>query len=247
MGDLVLACNTESFLGITHAEATGFLKQMTGVVRFLVVNPHDETEKRNNLKGVKKEEETLKVPAKNEQAKASPARRTSLAPNSPAAKPAAASPAKTPVVKVDDGKIEVKLSDGRGLGLTVVGGSDTCNKTVHVLDVFKDGASAKTAKLQIGDKIVSINGTVLDTAKYRDVVRMLRKKQDKINIVIERPDGESSAEEINVELVKKGSKGLGLSLAGCAGGKGVYVSQLVRICDALNQCHTYFYVLNNCR
>ena len=232
-----MACNTESFLGITHAEATGFLKQMTGVVRFLVVNPHDEIDKRNNQVNDEKKTETLEVPAKiddNKSAKTTPApspgRRTSLAPPSPAApKPTspAKSPAKTPT-KTDDNKIEVKLSDGKGLGLNVVGGNDTVNKSVHVLDVFKDGAAAKSGKLQIGDKIVSLNGiTALETLKHQDVVRIIRKNQDKVSFVIERPDGESSAEEIDVELIKKGGKGLGISLASCAAGNGIYIYELV--------------------
>ena len=42
---MILAVNTESFLDITYDEAALILKQVTGNVRILVVNPKDEEEK----------------------------------------------------------------------------------------------------------------------------------------------------------------------------------------------------------
>ena len=42
---MILAVNTESFLDITYDEAALILKQVTGNVRILVLNPKDEEEK----------------------------------------------------------------------------------------------------------------------------------------------------------------------------------------------------------
>ena len=47
---MILACNTESFLGITYDEATVVLKQATGNVRLLVISPTEEVEKRAEAK-----------------------------------------------------------------------------------------------------------------------------------------------------------------------------------------------------
>ena len=42
VGDMILACNTESFLGISYDDATVVLKQATGNVRLLVISPTEE-------------------------------------------------------------------------------------------------------------------------------------------------------------------------------------------------------------
>lgn len=50
VGDMILATNTESFLGISYDDAAMILKQVTGTVRILVVNPTDEISKREEAK-----------------------------------------------------------------------------------------------------------------------------------------------------------------------------------------------------
>ena len=52
---MILACNTESFLGITYDEATVVLKQATGNVRLLVISPTEEVEKRAEAKQAARE------------------------------------------------------------------------------------------------------------------------------------------------------------------------------------------------
>ena len=55
VGDMILAVNTESFLDITYDEAALILKQVTGNVRILVVNPKDEE---NKLKEITENSQT---------------------------------------------------------------------------------------------------------------------------------------------------------------------------------------------
>ncbi len=55
VGDMLLACNTESFLSIGHEEATLILKQSTGNVRLLAVTPSDEVTKREQQAPVEPE------------------------------------------------------------------------------------------------------------------------------------------------------------------------------------------------
>merc|ERR1712001_493427 len=55
VGDMILAVNTESFLDITYDEAALILKQVTGIVRILVVNPKDEE---NKLKEITESSQT---------------------------------------------------------------------------------------------------------------------------------------------------------------------------------------------
>ena len=60
---MILAVNTESFLTLTYEEATAVLRQLTGDIRFLVMLPAEEMEKRT------KEKEEKKSPSKNAESK----------------------------------------------------------------------------------------------------------------------------------------------------------------------------------
>lgn len=94
------------------------MKQVTGNVRILVVNPKDEEEKRNGPKAeVVKADKGLAAPKVNSGAPKTPAK-------APAVADAKKSPAKDPKAKKDDNTIELK-KDAKGLGLSIVGGSDT--------------------------------------------------------------------------------------------------------------------------
>ena len=65
VGDMILACNTETFLGIGMDDAMRVLKESTGNVRILCVSPNEETEARK----AKKEEEKKEKPKEEEKKK----------------------------------------------------------------------------------------------------------------------------------------------------------------------------------
>ena len=129
---MILAVNTESFLDITYDEAALILKQVTGNVRILVVNPKDE-EELTTMSSPNK----ASVPDQKSMNTLSPDHKA--APESPAAKKSpikdVKSPIKTPAkspVKKDDNIIELK-KDANGLGISIVGGSDTPLVSCYVI------------------------------------------------------------------------------------------------------------------
>ena len=152
VGDMILAMNTESFLDITYDEAALILKQVTGNVRILVVNPKDEE---NKLKEITENSQTsvsgrggpeqnttsaTTLSPNHQQAtsKPSPSKSPSKDAISPTtiSKSPAKSPGKSPVAqknKKDDNIIELK-KDAKGLGISIVGGSDT--PLVNIYDLF---------------------------------------------------------------------------------------------------------------
>ena len=153
VGDMILAVNTESFLDITYDEAALILKQVTGNVRILVVNPKDEE---NKLKEITENSQTSVSgggPEQNTSAtttlspnhqqattsKTSPSKSPSKDAISPTmiSKSPAKSPGKSPVAqknKKDDNIIELK-KDAKGLGISIVGGSDT--PLVNICDLIR--------------------------------------------------------------------------------------------------------------
>ena len=149
---MILAVNTESFLDITYDEAALILKQVTGNVRILVVNPKDEE---NKLKEITENSPALLTTTSVSDPEIQNTTTTTLSPTnhqgiiiggqassktlSPSKSPAkdtispttiskspAKSPGKSPVAQKnkDDNCIELK-KDAKGLGISIVGGSDT--------------------------------------------------------------------------------------------------------------------------
>ena len=144
---MILAVNTESFLDITYDEAALILKQVTGNVRILVVNPKDEENKLKEIteNSVKTTSSSTSVPEQStttlspnhhqgvigQACKTSPSKspaKDAISPTTATAttsKSPAKSPGKSPVAqKKDDNCIELK-KDAKGLGISIVGGSDT--------------------------------------------------------------------------------------------------------------------------
>ena len=136
-------------------QAALVLKQVTGNVRVLVVNPKDEEDKRKEAKEASPTSATTATTA----GTGTEAKKATLSPDSAATpasdcpkagapknlaksvtptKPDAKSPSKTPAkspgkspAKKDDNSIELK-KDSNGLGLSIVGGSDTTLVSIKI-------------------------------------------------------------------------------------------------------------------
>ena len=165
---MILAVNTESFLDISYDEvlsqcnlitkevklikpyfqAALILKQVTGNVRILVVNPKEEDEARaapkpaaapaaagaadtKKASTLSPESATSAASGPKTDAQKTPAKSPAKpdAKTTAAAKTPAKSPGKSPAKK-DDNTIELK-KDANGLGISIVGGSDTSLVITH--------------------------------------------------------------------------------------------------------------------
>lgn len=119
-----------------------------------------------------------------------------------------------------------------GLGLSIVGGSDTLLGAIIIHEVYPDGAASKDGRLHPGDQILEVNYENLRDASHDRAIAVLRQTPAKVKMVVYREEGQAREEDnydvIEVELIKKPGKGLGLSIVGRKNGPGVFVSDVVK-------------------
>lgn len=118
-----------------------------------------------------------------------------------------------------------------GLGLGIVGGSDTYLGGVVVNVIEPGGAAAKDGRVAIGDQIVMVNGESLRQMNHKNVVSALRLAPSPVRLTILREDPEkifTSTEEpstvFEVNLIKSFTEYMGLSILGRKDKKGVFVT-----------------------
>nr|CAD7589270.1 unnamed protein product [Timema genevievae] len=187
----------------------------------------------------------------NETASCKPSARPSKLSTSPASSPATRlSPSPTPSGKlhpstpeeppVDPTTCEIAVGkettieinkDKMGLGLSIVGGSDTPLAVIVIHEVYPDGAAAKDSRLRPGDQILEVNSEDFRNITHSKALAALRQTPAKVKLVVFRDELIAKEEDIlnvmEVELVKKPGKGLGLSIVGKKNGPGVFISDVV--------------------
>nr|CAD7568435.1 unnamed protein product [Timema californicum] len=187
----------------------------------------------------------------NETASCKPSARPSTLSTSPAPSPATRlSPSPTPSGKlhpstpeeppVDPTTCEIVVGkettveinkDKMGLGLSIVGGSDTLLAVIIIHEVYPDGAAAKDSRLRPGDQILEVNSEDFRNITHSKALAALRQTPAKVKLVVFRDELIAKEEDIlnvmEVELVKKPGKGLGLSIVGKKNGPGVFISDVV--------------------
>ncbi|GAB1610664.1 hypothetical protein Ahia01_001352700 [Argonauta hians] len=127
----------------------------------------------------------------------------------------------------------IEIDKGRcGLGLSIVGGSDTLLGSIIIHEVYIDGAAYKDQRLMAGDQILEVNGEDLKDATHERAIQVLRQTPTIVKLLVYRDNQLSKEEDIydifSLELVKKPGKGLGLSIVGKRNDVGVYISDIVR-------------------
>ncbi|GFR01860.1 multiple PDZ domain protein [Trichonephila clavata] len=119
-----------------------------------------------------------------------------------------------------------------GLGLSIVGGSDTPLGAVIIHEVYPDGAAALDGRLRPGDQILEVNGEDLRDALHEHAITVLRQTPNLVQMLVYREEGQSQEEDafetLDVELYKKAGRGLGLSIVGRKNGPGVFISEVVK-------------------
>ncbi|ESP05488.1 hypothetical protein LOTGIDRAFT_228054 [Lottia gigantea] len=127
----------------------------------------------------------------------------------------------------------IEIEKGRtGLGLSIVGGSDTLLGAIIIHEVYDDGAAARDARLWAGDQVLEVNKVDLRDATHDHAIQVLRQTPPRVGMIVYRDDNQVREEDIydvfSVELMKRPGKGLGLSIVGKKNDVGVYISDIVK-------------------
>ncbi|XP_039276607.1 multiple PDZ domain protein isoform X4 [Nilaparvata lugens] len=217
VGDMILAVNKDSLLGSNYDAAAALLKKTEGMVSLVVCNPNQG------------KDEDKKTPADG------PARTTTPTPAKEAEKPKEPppDPATAQITPGSESTIEIN-KDKIGLGLSIVGGSDTLLGVIIIHEVYPDGAAAKDGRLKPGDQLLEVNSEDFRSISHSKALAALRQTPAKVKMVVYRDEVVSSGKEedildvVEVELTKKPGKGLGLSIVGRKNGPGIFISDVVQ-------------------
>ncbi|KAJ8985934.1 hypothetical protein NQ317_010691 [Molorchus minor] len=213
--------------GSSAEKAATLLKRTEGLVTLVVSNPGKKeatpsptpaptlvvNHSENNKNAVSKPGGALKPLAP-------PSR-----PTTPVPEPVA-DPLTCPIVPGKDTTIEI-ATDNKGLGIFFVGGKDTLiNNGIVLVEVYTGGTADKDGRLQPGDQILEVNGTCIKDVSNTTASQALRQTLPKMKMIVYRPSNIDYS-TIEVDLVKKPGKGLGLSVLSRKSGKGVYVADII--------------------
>jgi len=202
--------------------AANLLKRTEGLVTLVVSNPGKKdsaraltpTPQANNVADGKLHgKPSLLTPT-------TPSRPTTPVPEPPA------DPLTCPIIPGRETAVEINTNN-ETLGICFIGGKDTVvNDGIIITEVYSGGQADKDGRLQPGDQILEVNGTSLRDCTNTTASQALRQTLPKMKITVLRPSNLEYT-PIEVDLVKKPGKGLGLSVVGRKSGKGVYVADII--------------------
>ncbi|XP_042879471.1 multiple PDZ domain protein-like isoform X13 [Penaeus japonicus] len=224
VGDIILCVNKEEMVGVDYDQATNILKKTEGVINMWVANPA------RAAGGDPKKPAAAKKPDEPKQKAAAapegPKEKANAAPEAPKEDPATAEirPGRETTIEI--------VKEKMGLGLSIVGGSDTLLRGAIIIhEVYPDGAAAKDGRLKPGDQILNVNNENFRDITHQKALSVLRQTPSKVKMVVYREEGSQKEEDlydiITVQLTKKSGKGLGLSIVGRKNGPGVFISDVV--------------------
>lgn len=248
VGDMILAVNNEDFVGASYETAAKVLRKAEGEIKIIVANPN--LPDKNAVKVDGENGAPVPTPTATSPEKPKIAPKPAIAPKpmniasgSKIAEKAPTSvtaiqikekidPTKCDITPGQDTTIEIikdKDEEGKpmGLGLSIVGGSDTLLGAIFIHEVYEAGAAHKDGRLRPGDQILEVMKEDLRNVTHSFALHALRQTPNRVRLVIHREDDEVY-EQMDVELVKKRDRGLGLSIVGKKSGPGVFISEVVK-------------------
>ncbi|BFZ16568.1 hypothetical protein BsWGS_19608 [Bradybaena similaris] len=133
-------------------------------------------------------------------------------------------PGRHTYIEIEKGKI--------GLGVGIVGGSDTLLNAILVSEIYDGGAAARDGRLCVGDQVLEVNGEDLTDATHASALQILRQTPSIVKMAVYRDEIRAAEQEtldvFSVELVRRPGKGLGLSIMSKKNAAGVCISDIVK-------------------
>ncbi|KAJ8247757.1 hypothetical protein GJAV_G00249950 [Gymnothorax javanicus] len=119
-----------------------------------------------------------------------------------------------------------------GLGVSIVGGSDTLLGVTIIHEIYEGGAAAQDGRLWAGDQILEVNGIDLRMASHDEAMNALRQTPQRVRLTVWREENQYREEDLwdvfSVELPKPLAGGLGLAVVGKRNDTGVFVLGMER-------------------
>jgi multiple PDZ domain protein len=149
----------------------------------------------------------------------------------PIQKPADGAFLRNPIVPGVETTIEI-VKGQSGLGVSIVGGTDTPLSYIVIQEVHEDGAAAADGRLKPHDQILEVDGYDLRDADHDQAISVLRQTGNLVRLIVLRPSEEASfsLEPMDVQLVKLlkvPGQSLGISLLPASNKEGIVIGDII--------------------